>query len=313
MPAAQDQVAAPTKFDALQRRLRRQVARLAGEIGERNVFRPAALEAARRHIESEWREQGYAVTPQWYEVHGVRCANLSATREGRVRPDLILLIGAHYDTVAGSPGANDNGSGVAALLEISRAFTAREPALSVRFVAFVNEEPPFFLLAQQGSMVYARAARARGDRICFMTSLETIGFYSDQPGSQGYPPLFRHFYPDRGNFIGFIADFRSRRLMRRAAEAFHGLTDFPLQHAAMFRFIPGVAWSDHRSFWEHGYRAMMVTDTAFYRYPHYHSSEDTPEKLAYEAFSRVTAGLGDTFAALAGEGERSLLSGDGWT
>jgi hypothetical protein len=306
--AARGEGAAPTMREALERRLRRHVRRLAGEIGERNVFRPAALQAARRYLEAEWREQGYAVAPQWYEAQGVRCANLAVSRRGRVRPDDVLLIGAHYDSVPGSPGANDNASGVAALLEISRSFSALDPALSVRFVAFVNEEPPFFLVGPQGSAVYARAARARGERIRFMVSLETIGFFSSRPGSQRYPPLFRYFYPDCGNFIGFVADLRSRHLMRRAAAAFRSLSDFPLQHVATFRFIPGVAWSDHRAFWREGYRAMMVTDTAFYRYPYYHSGADLPDKLAYDGLSRVTAGLGDTFAALAGEGEWSLLA-----
>jgi hypothetical protein len=295
--------------EGLERGLRRHVARLAGEIGERNVFRPSALDAARCYIEAEWQEQNYAVAAQWYEAEGVRCANLAVTREGAVWPDDILLIGAHYDSVLGSPGANDNASGVAALIEIASAFAAVKPALSVRFVAFVNEEPPFFPNGQQGSMVYARAARARGDRIRFMISLETIGFYSDKPGSQFYPPMFRHFYPDCGNFIGFVADFRSRRLMRRAAAAFRHLSDFPLQHVATLRFIPGVSWSDHRAFWAHGYRAMMVTDTAFYRYPYYHDVNDTPDKLTYERLSRMTAGLCDTLAALAGAGEWSLLSG----
>ena len=151
------------------------VERLAGEIGERNVFRPEALGAAMSTIEAAWHAQGYIVTPQWYETHGVRCANLEVTREGADRPAEILLLGAHYDSVAGSPGANDNASGVAALLEISALFATCAPALSVRFVAFVNEEPPFFMSPRQGSVVYATAARHRGDDIRLMASLETIG------------------------------------------------------------------------------------------------------------------------------------------
>jgi Zn-dependent M28 family amino/carboxypeptidase len=166
-----------------------------------------------------------------------------------------LLLGVHYDSVGGSPGANDNASGVAALLEISRMFWAFEPALTVRFVAFVNEEPPFFGTSQQGSIVYAQAARRRGDDIRLMASLETIGCYSSEPGSQGYPPLFRFFYPDCGNFIGIVSDFRSRAAMRRLAAAFCAHSDFPLQTVSTFRFVPGVAWSDHDSFWRHGYGA----------------------------------------------------------
>ncbi|HZA66376.1 MAG TPA: M28 family peptidase, partial [Geminicoccaceae bacterium] len=163
------------------------VRELAGAIGERNVFRPRALHQAADYIEQTWRAQGYAVSTQAYDAYGVPCANLEASRAGVDRPGEILLVGAHYDSVRGSPGADDNASGVAALLELSRAFAAESPARTVRFVAFVNEEPPFFLTGKQGSMVYARAARARGDDIRLMVSLEMLGFYSDAPGSQRYP------------------------------------------------------------------------------------------------------------------------------
>lgn len=283
-------------------RLRAHVERLAGEIGERNVFRPEALRAAADYIQEEWRRQGYQVIPHWYEVSGTQWANLEVTRSGSAQPHEILLLGAHYDSVRGSPGANDNASGIAALLELSRLFADLTPALTVRFVAFVNEEPPFFFTRRQGSVVYARAARARGDAIRAMVSLEMIGCYRNEPGSQRYPPLFRFFYQSRANFIAFVSNFRSRTLMRRAAHVFRQCSDFPLEHVATLFCIPGVAWSDHWSFWRQGYPAFMVTDTAFYRYPYYHTSQDTPEKLAYPELTRVTAGLVGTFAALALDG-----------
>jgi Zn-dependent M28 family amino/carboxypeptidase len=286
-------------------RLRAHVERLAGTIGERHVLRPSALSAAADTIEGEWRAQGYDVTPQWYEVSGQRCANLEVACEGSEPAAGTLLVGAHYDTVPGAPGANDNASGVAAMLEISRLFRALAPAMTVRFVAFVNEEPPFFQTGQQGSLVYARAARRRGDDIRLMVSLETVGCYSDEPGSQHYPPLFGLFYPDRGNFIALVSDFRSRARMLRLASAYRAACDFPLEHVATFRFIAGVSWSDHWSFWHHGYRALMVTDTAFYRYPYYHTAHDTPDRLAYPQFSRMTTGLARAFADLA----RTGLSG----
>jgi len=212
------------------------------------------------------------------------------------------LLGAHYDTVPGCPGANDNTSGVAALLELSRLFTSIEPALTVRFVAFVNEEPPYFLTGQQGSVVYAKAARQRGDDIRLMASIETIGWYNSEPGSQRYPPLFNLIYPNRADFIGFVSNFRSRPALRRLAAAFRANSDFPLQTAATFAFVPGVSWSDHRSFWRQGYRAVMITDTAFYRYRHYHQPSDTPDKLAYPELARVTAGLYAAFSELARTG-----------
>jgi Peptidase family M28 len=286
----------------LTQRLRRHVEQLAGQIGERSVFCPGALQAAASYIEHEWAQQGYAVTQLGYDVSGVRCLNLETRRPGSVRQHEILLIGAHYDTVPGCPGANDNTSGVAALLELSRLFASIEPALTVRFVAFVNEEPPYFLTGQQGSIVYAKAARQRGDDIRLMASIETIGWYSSEPGSQRYPPLFNLIYPNRADFIGFVSNFRSRPAMRRLAAAFRAGSDFPLQTAATFAFVPGVSWSDHRSFWRQGYRAVMITDTAFYRYRHYHQPSDTPDKLSYPELARVTAGLYAAFSELARTG-----------
>ena len=281
-----------------ERLLQAHVERLAGTIGERNVFHPRALGAARRYIEQVFKAQGYAVATDEFQTHGEACANLEVTHPG-ARSKEILLIGAHYDSVAGSPGANDNGSGVAAMLELSRLFAMRAPGLTLRFVAFVNEEPPFFATPQQGSLVYAKAARARGDRIRLMVSLETIGYYQNAPGSQHYPAPFSLFYPNRGNFLSLVSDLRARSAMRKVARCFRENSDFPLEHVATFRFVPGVSWSDHRSFWQLGYRALLVTDTAPFRYPYYHTSADTPDKLCYPEFTLATEGLYKAFAAFA--------------
>lgn len=286
----------------LEKRLRQHVQWLAGDIGERNVAHPEALEAAASYVDAEWTRQGYAVGRRAYDVLGTHCTNLEVTRSGDGRRSEILLIGAHYDSVVGSPGANDNASGVAVLLELSRSFRTVEPAMTVRLVAFVNEEAPFFSTEKQGSMVYARAARSRGDDIRLMASLETLGWYSDRVGSQSYPPLFNLFYPNRADFVAMVSDFRSRTAMRQLAMAFRAHSDFPVQTAATFRFVPGVSWSDHRSFWHHGYRALMITDTAFYRYRHYHMASDTPDKLDYPRLSRVTSGLSGALIAVAERG-----------
>jgi Zn-dependent M28 family amino/carboxypeptidase len=277
--------------DKLAHNLREHVQMLAGEIGERNVWRPAALHAAEAYIRDCWEKQGHEVATQTYVVRDVTSANLEITFPGARDDTGILLVGAHYDTVAGSPGADDNASGVAALLEIARLFRAAEPMLTVRLLAFVNEEMPFFLTQEQGSMVYAAAARRREDDIRLMVSLEMLGFYSDLPGSQRYPPLLRSFFPSRGNFIGFVSNFRSRRKQRRLVTAFREACAFPVEQLATFSAIPGVSWSDHRSFWQQRYHALMVTDTAFYRYPWYHTAQDTPEQLDYTRFAAVTAGL----------------------
>jgi hypothetical protein len=140
-----------------------------------------------------------------------------------------------------------------------------------------------------------------------MVSLETIGYYCDEPGSQRYPPLFGLFYPDKANFIGLVSDFLSRHMMLRFAQSFRAGSDFPAEHIATLRWVPGVAWSDHLSFWRLGYRALMVTDTAFYRYPYYHSAEDTREKLVFLQLARVTDGL---FRALARRRRALIAQGD---
>jgi Zn-dependent M28 family amino/carboxypeptidase len=278
-------------------RLRAHVEALAGTIGERHFLRPRALAAAADYIDAAWYAQGYVPERETFTVNGVNCANLVITRPGRL--DELLLIGAHYDTVRGSPGADDNASGVATLLELSRAFTAVAPDLTMRFVAFTNEEPPFFLTHQQGSVVHARAARARGERIALMISFEMLGYYDDRPGSQRYPPLFRWFYPDRGNFLGFVSDLRSRGSMQRAAAAFRAASQLPLETCATFRWIPGVGWSDHAPFWRQGYRAFMVTDTAFHRNPYYHTADDRPRTLDYGRFAAAVNGLSAAVMVLA--------------
>ncbi len=295
-----DALPSPEEQGAAQR-LRHHVQTLAGDIGERNVFHPRALAAAETYIRTYWEGLGYAVYEQRYETRGVACANLEIILPGRTWPERILLVGAHYDSVRGSPGANDNGSGVAVLLELARQWRNREPRHTLRLVAFANEEPPFFLTAYQGSMRYARRARKRGEDIRLMLSLETLGCYRDEPGSQRYPPLFRFFYPDRANFVALVANWRSRRPMRRLARCFRAVSDFPLEHVTSSAAVPGVGASDHFSFWLRRYRAVMVTDTAYYRYAPYHTAEDTPDKLDYPRLARVALGLSRALLAFDGE------------
>ncbi len=285
-------------LESLERNLRRHVVSLADEIGERNVFRPHTLHASADYITRVWQGMGYDVHDHCYAVNGVGCANLEVVHAGQTGTDETLVIGAHYDTVRGSPGADDNASGVAGLLELSRELIALDTQLTVRFVAFVNEEAPFFCSGNMGSMVYARAARRSGQRIRLMMSLEMLGYYDDTPGSQSYPPLLSHFYPSRGNFIGFVSNLRSRGMLHETVRAFRAHTDFPAEHIATFAFVPGVALSDHLAFWQQGYRALMVTDTAFYRYPFYHTDFDTSDRLDYASMARVVAGLSRTIATL---------------
>lgn len=280
-------------------RLRAHVQRLAGDIGARHVWRPGALDAAAAYIEQTFTSYGYEVRRQLYHARGVACANLEVERLGRQPERPMLLVGAHYDTVPGSPGADDNASGIAALLEIARLLSAAPLRSTLRCVAFVNEEVPFFASLEMGSHVYAQAARARGERIALMLSLEMLGYYSSRPRSQRYPPLLRYCYPDRGDFVALVSNPRSCRALLKFSKQFRAQSDFPCQRLISPAVVPGVGWSDQWSFWEAGYPAIMVTDTAFYRYIHYHSPLDTPERLDFASLARVTAGLAAAVAALA--------------
>jgi hypothetical protein len=285
----------------IQDRLRTHVDTLAGHIGERNVWQPEALAAAADYIRATLEGAGYAVLTQSFESEGLMLQNLEVELPGDTAPHKIVVVGAHYDSVAGTPGANDNASGVAALLEIARLLAGKRYARSVRLVAFANEEPPFFYTDAMGSTVYATRSRRRGEQIEAMLALETIGWYSDQPASQRYPFPFGLFYPDSGNFIGFVGNLSARALVRRALGLFRTSTAFPSEGVAAPGGMEGVHWSDHWSFWEAGYRAIMITDTALFRYPHYHAPTDTPDKLDYPSLARVTRGLAEVVAGLAGE------------
>ena len=283
-------------------RLETHVRRLAGTIGERNYERPAALEAAATYVASTLRELGYHVAEQTFDVAGQRFRNIEVTIPGEGRPEEIVVVGGHYDSVVGTPGADDNATGTAAVLELARMLRDERPARTVRLVAWVNEEPPFFLTEQMGSRLYAREAARRGDRIVAALSLETIGYYASEPGSQRYPPPLNLAYPDRGDFIGFVGNVASRALVRQSVAAFRRHARFPSEGFAGPASMPGVYWSDHWSFWQEGYPALMITDTAPFRNPAYHSAADTPDRIDYGAMARVVHGLAFVVRELAGAG-----------
>jgi len=227
---------------------------------------------------------------------------VEAVKPGIKNPQEIVVVGAHYDTIAGSPGANDNGSGIAALLELARLIGTERLKRSVRLVAFVNEEPPFFRTPHMGSVVYARQCRAQDADIVAMLSLETIGCYSNARGSQKYPAPLHLFYPSTGNFIGFVGNLRSRRLLSACVKSFRRVTDFPVQSISAPGWIMGLGWSDHWAFWRYGFPAVMVTDTALFRYPYYHDRYDTPDKLNFGSMARVVSGLRGVLVDLANAG-----------
>jgi hypothetical protein len=288
----------------LRGRLRAHVEALAEGIGERNVFRAGTLPRAADHVARHLGAHGERVDAQEFTSGRQSVRNLEVERRGAERPQEIVVAGAHYDTVPGSPGANDNASGVAALLEIARLLHGRPLRRTLRLVAFVNEEPPAFQGGDMGSVHYARRCRERGEDVVAMLSLETIGYYSDAPHSQSYPAGLGLLYPSTGNFIGVVGDVRSRALVHAVEGSLQRHSPVPVVAAALPGFLPGVGWSDHWAFWQHGYHAVMVTDTAPFRYPHYHTESDTPDKLEYDRMTHVVSGLVETVAELAGAGPR---------
>jgi len=264
---------------------------LAVEIGERNISTHEALEQAASYIAGTFRDLGLTVSFQEFEVDGKVVRNVEAVLPGTLAPDEIIVIGAHYDTFWDTPGADDNASAVAGMLELARIFSGRPGARTLRFVAFVNEEPPYFQNEGMGSLRYAKRCSERDENIVAMVCLEMLGFYDDTDESQAYPPPMELFYPSRGDFIGFVGDLSSRSLVRRTIRVFREHATLPSEGLTGPTYINGVDFSDHWSFWQYGYPAVMVTDTAVFRNPNYHKPTDTPGTLDFDRLARVVSGL----------------------
>lgn len=299
----------PAELTAEQVLLRKNISNhvwmLAGDIGARSLTEaPNGLVKSAEYIEYVFKRIGYVPSSQFFnaevfcargsnrpQVHSTR--NIVAELKGRTNSDQIVIVGAHYDTEYLSPGANDNASGVAALLEIARAIQVNGALnLTIRFVAFSNEEQPYCKTDQMGSRVYAASCRENNDCIAAMICLETIGFYTDQPGSQKYPePFSQSIEHDAGNFVALVSNVESELLLKKCAGAFWEAVRFPSIALSAAENIRGVDYSDHQSFWRLGYPAVMITDTAFFRYPHYHQKTDTPEKIDFDRLALVTTGI----------------------
>ena len=276
---------------------------LSETIGERNLRKPAKLAEAADYIQETMESMQYEIERQSFKVVGFErlpCHNLIAEVLGKDKPKEIVLIGARYDSVQGTPGANDNGSGTAALIEIADQLRGRQFSQTVRFVFFTNEEPPFFQRdGQMGSWVYAKACRQRGDTLKLVMSLETMGYFTDVPDSQKYPPLLAALYPSTGNFIGLVSDVRSRPMLLDVEKRLRKQCEVDVQIGSLPSELQGVGWSDHWSFWQEGYMGLMVTDTALFRYPHYHQPTDTVDKIEFVRFSQVVDGLAKMIEDLA--------------
>jgi len=299
-------------FTGLSGRLKKHVEYLALRVGERHFAKREALDLAADYIHSVFTTLRYKPEYETFQINhpplltelrtgskerrALKAAsykNVVATLRGRLegKNEEIIVIGSHYDTVSGSPGADDNASGVAVLLEVARLLQGFRLEKTLEFVAFTNEEAPFFRTSAMGSAHYVRSALRQNKKIIFMISLEMLGFYTDHPASQSYPPFLRFFYPNRGSFIAIAGNLSSRAYVKEMASLFRDNTDIPLEALALPRFVPGIDFSDQLNFWKEGIPAVMITDTAFYRNPHYHLSSDLPQTLDYEKMAEVTKGL----------------------
>ena len=260
---------------------------------EHNIDHYDELEKAARYIERVLAGYGYQPVPQQFPVRGKDVRNIEATIEA-AKPDAeTIVVGAHYDSAIGTPGANDNATGTASVLELARLLSplAGKSGKRIRLVLFVNEELPYFGTDDMGSLQYAKKLAERSERVTAMYSLETLGYYSDAAGSQRYPAPFGLVLPDRGDFISFVGMLGSRPLLQDAMRSFRSHTPFPTIGGVSPGFIPGIAWSDHWAFAQHGFQALMITDTALFRYPHYHKPTDTPDKIDNERLARVVKGI----------------------
>lgn len=258
-----------------------------------NIKHFKALEDVALYIEEQLIALDYTVELQPFSVGNQTVRNIEAVIEPASSDAETLIVGAHYDSFGKSHGANDNGSGVAAVLELARQLKDLDGngGLRLRLVFFVNEEPPYFKTEYMGSAVYAKALIKRDEKFFGMLSLETMGYFSDKPNSQKYPPPLSFLYPQTGNFIAIVGDSSARPFVRKTVGDFRAVAKFPSVGGTAPAFVQGIDWSDHRSFSAVDIPALMVTDTAAFRYPQYHSRRDTPEKVDSERLARVVSGL----------------------
>jgi Zn-dependent M28 family amino/carboxypeptidase len=257
----------------------------------------AALEKSAAYIETELKALGYAPQAQVYAIGDKPVRNISVelAPPGATAATPTLVIGAHYDSADDAPGANDNGSGSAAVLELARLL--KDVPLTdkrLRLVLFVNEEPPYDRTPDMGSYRYAKSLKDAGEKVIGMISLETIGAFSDAPGTQKYPFPFDLIFPNVANFVAFVALPGGRSFLHDVVGSFRNHAQFPTIGGTAPDFVDGIGWSDHWSFWMFGYPAIMVTDTALFRYRHYHQATDTPDKVDYDKLARITLGLEQT-------------------
>ena len=282
-----------TELSTIASRARRIVEVLAINFPSRHGHFPSVLNAAGDFIEQEFQDLGYAVESRPYVSEGTTVRNLVVEKKGS-RPELSsIVVGAHYDTVIDTPGADDNASGMAGLLELARLLKNQTTRRTIRFVAFPHEELPYFYTHLMGSRQYAKALKQQGENVLVMLSLEMLG-YADERSRQLYPIPFMRLlgrYPKHGNYIALVGNLRSLAMMSIVRKTMRDQHTIGVESLSAPGFIPPLFLSDHSSFWKAGFPALMVTDTAFLRNPHYHKESDTPETLNYIFLANVVAAV----------------------
>lgn len=270
--------------------LERHVRMLSATLHPRSVDHAANLDAAADYVLGEFKAMGANTDVQSYEVDGLVYRNLIARFGPTTGP--LLVIGAHYDSCGDTPGADDNASGVAGLIELARTLQSIPPNQPVELVAYTLEEPPYFRTEFMGSFQHAQSLSRQGRAVRLMLSLEMIGYFRDTPRSQRYPiAALKALYPDEGNFIALVGAYRDFGAMRRVKGLFKGASDLPATSINAPPLVQGVDFSDHASYWRFRMPAIMVTDTAFLRNPHYHGPGDTAATLDYGRMAKVVRGV----------------------
>jgi len=268
-------------------------------IGERSVRFPENLNKTAEYIQSVYEDIGITVRREPYDYSDYKVDNIVAEISTGPQPSRRYLLGAHYDSVSGTVGADDNASAIAVQLETARGLKAllgqENFDLTVNFVSFALEEPPAYGTRYMGSRVYAKKARKEQEKIDGMICLEMVGYACYEPGCQNYPfPLGVFGYPKEGNYIGIVGNFKSGEFTKALFKAFQKNPELPVVKLKIpfnGRILPAVRLSDHASFWDQGFKAVMITDTAFFRNPHYHRSLDTMEKLDYRFMAELVESL----------------------
>jgi len=269
--------------------LRAHVEALCTRFVPRDFAHPENLDRAASYVADALRSVGVRPREQQYQVEGRTFRNVIAEL-GPITPERIV-VGAHYDAAGEQPGADDNASGVAGVIELARLLRAAPPPMRVELAAWTLEEPPNFRTARMGSAVHAARLARMHSKVRLMISVEMIGTFSDAAGSQSYPPLFGLFYPSTGNFAAVVGKWGQGDSVVEVADAMRAGSSLPIETLTAPSFVTGVDFSDHLNFWAHRYPAVMVGDTAFLRNPRYHTEEDRPETLDYRRMAEVVRGL----------------------